>query len=141
MGDEGFGPHTIQLLQQKNLPDHVEALDGGTAATKMFSLLGGDVDKLVIIDTIQAGGKPGTVYRKHLGNISTLKPRWGVSQHQLGVEEAILIAKLEEKLPKDVVLIGVEPKTVSLGIGLSEEVVKAIPKVLEFVMEEVHKNC
>ncbi|RLG71272.1 MAG: hydrogenase maturation protease [Methanobacteriota archaeon] len=140
MGDEGIGIHIINLLREKNLPNHVEIVDGGTAATKIFHFLEG-VTKLVVVDAIRTGGKPGTIHRKQIKNVSTLRPSWGFSQHQLGVGEAMLMTKLEGKLPENIVLVGVEPKDVSPGTRLSREVAMAIPKVLEFVMEEVHKEC
>jgi hydrogenase maturation protease len=57
--DEGIGVHIARKLQKQQLPDNVEVIDGGTASLDVF-LSWQKPYKLIVIDAIKGGRKPGT---------------------------------------------------------------------------------
>ena len=68
MGDEGIGVRAIQALEHESLPKDVTLIDGGTA----FPALAGDLtdySKLIIVDAVNGGASPGTIYRFQLEEI------------------------------------------------------------------------
>lgn len=60
--DEGIGVHVAQWLQEKNLPGNVEVIDGGTSSLDILLLQEGPY-KLVVVDAMKTGKKPGTIYK------------------------------------------------------------------------------
>ena len=56
--------------------------------------------------------------------------------HQLGVQDMLAIADLEGCNP-DVVIIGMEPKDISLGLELSNVVREMLPHIADMVAKEL----
>ena len=134
--DEGIGVHAINALKRENeLPENVELIDVGTStldALQMFD----DLDKLIVIDAVKGGGKPGTIYKFKPGEICSVN-RVATSLHQLGFIEALSIAERLGKVPRDVIIIGIEPKEVSSGLELSPEIEEKIPKIIQLARKMV----
>ncbi|MBN1383636.1 MAG: HyaD/HybD family hydrogenase maturation endopeptidase [Elusimicrobia bacterium] len=149
MGDEGIGVHVVQELQ-KNYSAHVkidsnttkhsiEFIDGGTAALDVLMSIG-SVDKLIIIDTIKKGGRPGDIYRFHSKLVEKIFDRLeknNTSLHDLGVIEALKIAEAIEQIPREIVFIGIEPKDIKPKMELSAAVKKEIPKIMKVILAEL----
>jgi hydrogenase maturation protease len=138
--DEGIGVHVAQQLSKYDLPDNVEVIDGGTSGLDVLLSEEGSY-KLVVIDAIRTGKKPGTVYKTKY-----LAPRfiWGVpvgqskiSLHQLSLIDALVAAEKMGCLPEEIVIIGVEPAEVDLGLELTEKVARSVPEVIKKVLEEI----
>lgn len=131
--DEGIGVRVIEALRERPLPGQVELLDMGTATMNLAFYLSG-VSKLVIVDALRAGQKPGTVYRC---SPEDLVPQEGgpVSLHDLGVVEALSMSKKLGHSP-EVVIIGIEPKTIDWGMELTDEIKKEVPNIVNVVLKE-----
>ena len=138
--DEGIGVHVAHELQKYDLPSNVEIIDGGTAGLDILLLQEG-LYKLVVIDAIKAGNKPGTIYKtKYLAPQFIAGFSAGQSQvslHQFGLVDALTAAEKMNCAPEEMVIIGVEPGEVDLGLELTEKVARSIPEVFEHVLEEI----
>lgn len=133
--DEGVGIHLIQKLKETEIGEGVELVDGGTSLLD-FIPQAEDVSKLIIVDAIKLGGKPGTTYKICVDD-SLLKGAKGItSLHQLGVVETLAIAQKMGKLPHTVI-IGIEPKEISYGLELSPEIVREMGKMVNLILDEV----
>jgi len=131
--DEGMGVHIIQTMENMELPNHIELLDIGTSTMDLISHLEG-VKKLVVIDAMEAGGAPGTIYKCRPEDLLP-KDEGPISLHDIGLLESLSMAdKMGMKI--DTVVIGVEPKVLDWGMELSEEVKSKIPTVIEVVLKE-----
>ena len=136
--DEGLGVHALAALQEKfSMDQQVELVDGSTDG---MSLLGPveDTDYLIVIDAINAGKDGGHIIELHGNDIPAY---YGIkmSIHQLGFQEVLLASKLREKYPKNIVMIGMQPTSLELGIGLSETNEAQLPKLLKLVEQQVNK--
>ena len=124
------------------LPPNVEAIDCGSSGLRVLDALDG-ASKAIIIDAVKAGGKPGDVYRLGIEEVleEERKLLKLISLHQFDLIAALRVGQLTSvyKLPKDIVVIGVEPKALEFGLELSDEVKRAIPKAVELILEEVKK--
>jgi hydrogenase maturation protease len=138
--DEGIGVHVAQQLSKYDLPDNVEVIDGGTAGLDILLSQEG-LYKLVVVDAVRAGKKSGTVYKTKY-----LAPRFvrgfpvgqsKISLHQFNLLDALAVAEKMGCLPEEVVIIGVEPGEVDLGLELTEKVARSVPEVIEKVLEEI----
>lgn len=138
MMDDSVGVRAIDELERRyHFPEGVELLDGGTSGIELLSYFG-DRDYLIIIDALKSGFAPGTVVRVE-GDDVPARFMTRISPHQLGLSDVLAAATISGRLPENLVLFGVEPKTVELGLGLSSEVRAALDKVVGVVMEELRR--
>jgi hydrogenase maturation protease len=126
LGDDGFGPNVIGILQAKwDFPATVELIDAGTPGLDLADLLCGR-EVVVLVDAVNTGGTPGQMrccLGSELDGVLALQPR--VSGHDPALGDALAIARLAGGGPREVLLVGVVPETVELGVGLSESVAAA----------------
>lgn len=133
--DDGFGPAVIEELKKAFLPGNVKAVDAGTAGPDyVFSMLDPrETKKLIIIDIVDFGSAPGeTTLIKFTdmprNRIHDAEPG-GISESLQSIKDYI-----------EVIVIGCQPKNavkLTMEIGLSHEVRKAIPKALRMVFDLV----
>jgi len=138
--DEGVGIHVVQKMKKMHLFRrarfrNVEIMDGGTAGLDLLSYMEGR-KKVIVIDSVRGGRKPGTIYRLTPENLKTDTNKI-LSLHQIDFQQALHLAGQLGKYP-EAVIIGIEPKDFSSwGMELSPVIRKRIPKIIELVMEEV----
>lgn len=134
MGDDGAGVHAARLLRGR-LPAGVELVEGGVCTLDLLGFLDGR-DKAVFIDAIDAGDRPGSVYRFNPDRLRELKNP-ASSLHDLGVYELILAARLLDQCPGELVIISVQIGRVEAGTELSPAVAGALPGLARLVLAEV----
>lgn len=140
--DEGIGVRVVEQLQKQSLPSNIDVIDGGTASLDVL-LLAQNIDKLVIIDALKAGNKPGSIYkasfdasqRKEIEN--AFEHDCKISLHQMGLIDALAAAEKTNCAPKEIVIIGVEPQEIDYGLELTDEVKKKIPEIVSIVLKEI----
>jgi len=133
--DEGIGVHVAHALQEAPSPADVEmeVLDGGTLPDAPLAF--GEVDKLVVVDAVQGGGKPGAIYRFYPEDIR-LDNDMLTSLHQMSLLENLWLMDKFSQKPKDVVIVGIEPEDMSCGLELSPKLQQRIPQIIKVVLEE-----
>ncbi len=134
--DEGVGVHVAQRLQGKDLPPHVEVVDGGTAGLDLLDEIEGR-EKVIVVDTVKAGQPPGTLYRFSSDDAEE-QEKSRLSLHDIDMTDLLRLADLLGVEKPSVVVIGVEAKDIeTASMELSPEVEAQIPKVIELVMKEI----
>lgn len=138
MMDDSAGVRVVEELEKRYcFPEGVELLDGGTSGIELLSYIG-DRDNLIIIDALKSGLPPGTVVRVE-GEDVPARFMTRISPHQLGLSDVLAAATISGRLPRNLVLFGVEPQIVSLGLGLSKEVRASLDKLVGTVIEELER--
>jgi len=133
--DEGVGPRAIEELSRRyRFSPEVQLLEGGTAG---FSLLPRiiEADRLLVLDAIQAGEPPGSLLALD-GNSLPAACGKKLSPHQIGLGDVLAVARLYGG-PKEIAVLGVEPQSLNLGIGLSSRVAQALEKLIEAVIHQL----
>ncbi len=133
--DEGFGVKLLYLLKAKyDFPENVVLIDGGTAGIFLSPEID-YLDKLLIVDVVKAKGEPGEIkiYEKEDFFIDRLPLK--LSPHQLGLQEVLLLNEIKGTCPEDVKLIGIVPKSIETGTGLTPELEEKLPEVEKKVLE------
>ena len=132
--DEGVGVHAVRALEEMDLPPGVEVIDGGTATMELLPVFQ-EAERIIVIDALRGGEKPGTIYRLSPDDLmgETERP---LSLHQVGLLEVLGMARQLGGEPQ-VVIIGVEPKEISWGMELTPEVEARLPRVIDAVFEEL----
>ncbi len=140
--DEGVGVHVAQKLQELALPCNVEVMDGGTACLDVLLLAQG-IEKLVVIDAMRGGKEAGTIYKARLKTEERDKLQQifssdsKLSLHQMGLVDALAAAEKMNCAPKEIVIIGVEPRKMDWGLELTDEVKQRVLEITNIVLKEV----
>lgn len=132
LGDEGVGVHAAQALAQEKLADGVEVVEVGTAFLDALPALEG-ANRIIVLDAMNAEGKPGTVYRILLDHCE----RRDVLYSLHGFDIFRMLELSENRNDPEVVVFGMEPAHIGWSTELSAPVSKALFYLLEAVREEV----
>ncbi len=133
--DEGLGIHAVRALQERGLPEGVEAIDGGTSAIDILPFLE-QVDLLIILDAVAGREVPGTLYRMGLADIGYEQQRH-MSLHDINVPVVLQLCEAMGKKPPETLIIGLQPAVIEEGLELSPEVAAALPRLVDFVLKQV----
>lgn len=138
MRDDGVGVHVIRHLEEQGVPEGVELIDGGTHSYDLLDIFA-EADIVIVIDAIQAGGEPGTIYRAPLDELG-LQPSGdaATSLHDLNFIEAVHMLRLMGHDPQFIVF-GIQPLEMCLNLELSPLVAEKVPRVAELIQEEIQR--
>jgi hydrogenase maturation protease len=134
--DDGAGIAAIhKLIREYAMPEGVVVLDGGTLGLSLLPLVD-SADQLILVDAIQAEGPPGTQVRIEGEDVAPAVYE-RLSPHQIGVADLLAGASLLDRYPDRVVILGVVPESMDLGLERTHAVEAAIPELVERVVEEL----
>jgi hydrogenase maturation protease len=131
--DEGVGVHAVRLLAEQALPPGIDILDGGTSGADLVDHLDGRT-KVVVIDAALGDGAPGTVYRCEGDEL--IEQTSALSLHEFGLVESLRLAKQLGCSPGRVIVLGIQPATMEVGMDLSPTIAAVLPSVLQLALEE-----
>jgi hydrogenase maturation protease len=93
---------------------------------------------VVLVDAVRSGGSaPGTIFRFDAGAQPLPRTLCRATGHDLGVAETIELARVLGRLPRRLVVIGIEGESFGIGSGLSPPVQGSIDSALEAVRAEL----
>ena len=133
-GDDGFGPAVTELLD--HLPDGVEVIETGIGGVALLQELMAGCDGLVLIDAMDRGEPPGTVF--------VIEPEVAEGVHVPDVhlanpDRVLMMAKTMGVLPERVLIVGCQVAEVDdLGEGLSPQVRGALGTAVARIEETVN---
>jgi hydrogenase maturation protease len=140
MGDEGVGVHLIHKMEEMQLPEYMDLLDGGTGGFFLMNVFD-EYGTVIFVDATMDGKEGGT--------IAQIRPKFAadfpnvLSVHDVGLKDMIEVLYLQDKLP-DMHLItisveGIMPMTVGMTGKVENSIPAAIQKILELA-EDLHRN-
>ena len=132
LGDDGLGAVAVHLLTRRyQVPDGVTVLDGGTLGLALLPYLE-DAEAVILVDAIRADGPPGGFVRI-TGEEVAPAVSTRLSPHQIGVADLLDGARWHHRYPQRLVLLGLVPARLELGVKRSPAVEAAIPELVERV--------
>jgi len=134
LGDEGIGVHVVRELAGQNFTFPVEIIEAGTVPDCWQREE--PVSKLIVIDAVRGGGEPGAIYRFSPGDVE-FETCLTTSIHQLSFVDSFKLSEISGNKPEEIVIIGVEPKKITWGTELSDELRSRISDVVKTVLKEV----
>jgi hydrogenase maturation protease len=135
LSDEGVGIHVVNRLMGMTIPPGVEVIDGGVNGLGLMGALR-ETDRLIVIDAVRTGEAPGSIYRFSIEDLTTYPERYTMSIHETGIVDVLHLSGLLGRTPKTTI-IGVEPKSLEMGMELSPEIHARIPRVIELIFDEL----
>ena len=130
--DDGVGIHVVDRLNE--VASYIDTLDVALGSIEILEAMKGR-DRVFIVDAIQAGGEPGTIYRVNLSR-GEEPPR---ITHSHGVD-LLTTLRLGDSLfpgqmPREIVLLAVEAEDVTtLSESCTSKVQAAVEKVVEIIL-------
>ncbi len=132
-GDDGLGPLVIEKLKNEKLPENVEVEDFGSGVFALLNKIE-QYEKIIVVDAIKREGNPGEVYNFEL---SDLKKGKLTNIHETKIDKIVLVAK-ELGVETKILIVGCEPKSMEYEVGLSKEVEKAIPEIIDLIVASIN---
>lgn len=135
MGDDGFGCEVAGQLSQQTIPAAVDVVDFGIRGLDLSYALMDGYDGVILIDAVDRGGAPGSIYRiapdfdpTESGMTAASEPM--IAPHEMDPVKVLrFAASLEGQCPR-VLLVACQPKYLGGDegyMGLSEPVTAAVP--------------
>ena len=91
----------------------------------------------IVIDAARSGNPPGVVQRFDAGHERLPAETFRGSTHAFGLYQAIEVASSLDRLPARLIVLAIEGRDFTAGIGLSEEVERAIPAAVAAVVRDI----
>lgn len=135
LADEGIGIHLIQELQKEFLPPGVELVDGGTAGIDLLYILE-TAGYVIIVDCIEAGEEPGTIFRIPVDELLLESPGQLISLHDINLTGVLFMAKRLNKLPPTLIF-GIQPEVIGYQTELTPTLQKTLPRLVQLIKKEI----
>jgi len=138
LGDDGFGVEVAGKLAARPLPTGAVVLDIGVRALHLAFELLDRPKRLLIIDAVDRGESPGTVFlmEPHIdpGAVG------GVADaHSMNLETVVTAVRNLGGVVPPLLLVGCQPEFVGERMGLSAVVQDAVPRAVALVEATVAK--
>lgn len=131
-GDEGFGVEAIRQFEREGeYPESVRFVDGGTQGIYLLDYIE-SCDAVMVFDALIPLDFENDVYVYNKHEMPAFIHR-KMSSHQMGLSELIGLANLRGNMPERFVLIGIPPRNLDLGSGLT-------PEARELLVQAVRKG-
>jgi hydrogenase maturation protease len=143
MRDLSVGPALVLWLRGLEWPTGVEIDDlsfGPIAVVQRFQDRPGWFDRVVFVAAVERGRRPGQVYtyRWHGDRPDDDEVQRRVNEAVTGVislDNLLIIAQYFEVLPRDVIVVEVEPEDAGWGPGFSPSVEAVLGEVIDTVRQ------
>jgi len=138
LGDDGIGWKVVEEVESRILPESQPIIEidylslGGLALMERLT----GYKQAIIVDAILSGNNPsGTVSVHNLAELPDHSNGHTASSHDTSLQTAIKMAQeLGEKLPENIIVVGIEAKNVyDFTDTFTPQVEAAIPEAVEIV--------
>jgi len=134
LSDEGAGVKAVEELERRHdCSSAVQIIDGGTMGLELLPYFE-ERSHILIIDAVKTGKKPGTIVRI---DDPPAYFRSRTSPHQIGLADVLGIAAITDNLPRNITLFGIEPKQLSTGLSLSDEISQNLSRLVDMIAAEL----
>lgn len=151
-GDDGFGVAVARELEGLEFPASVDVSEVGISGVSMAQDLLDEYDALVLVDAMERGEAPGTLYveRAEVPDLDDYSKReiggFAADMHQTDPSKVLVLGEALGVLPELTILVGCEPlDTDDLEDSLSDPVREAVPTAVEriefLVAELLEGSC
>jgi hydrogenase maturation protease len=121
MSDEGVGVHVVNEFQKRyQTPDHVEIVDGGAAGLDLIPFIEGR-ERVLMVDAVNFDREPGFIDTLENDEIP-IRLTQKASMHHLGLMDVLCIVRMSGNMPRELCIIGIQPKSLELGIDMTPEI-------------------
>lgn len=142
-GDEGIGPHLVNLIDNKYKfasPEHtLDIIDGGTLAQRLIPIIT-EYDKVILVDCVNVDeGKVGDVYTFSFDDVPNYIT-WNGSAHEVEMLQTLQMIEMIGDLPP-VQIVGVIPYVIGENstFSMTPEVIEASKLMERVILDQLSK--
>jgi|YNPNPStandDraft_1061719.scaffolds.fasta_scaffold00327_11 hydrogenase maturation protease len=130
--DDGVGLIILDNIRKRmiNPPCDIDYLDAGTPGVRLIHYIS-RYDVVVLIDAVDFNGEPGECILSTPEELESRKKTSNVSTHEEDVLNILKLGKNISEYPDELYIFGVQPSITSVGIGLSYELERALPRIVD----------
>jgi hydrogenase maturation protease len=143
--DDGFGSEVVKRLEARELPEEAAVFDFGTGGLDLAYETMRGYDALLLIDVSRQGGEPGTLYVMEVAKDDVeagIEDGQVINPHAMDPQTVLRFLKTLGAWPGKVVVVACEPAQVEeMGLGLSDEVERAVEGAVGVVVETIDELC
>lgn len=136
LGDDGVGAAAVARLERDyRIPPEVRLVEGGTLGLSLLDEIA-EAGHVILVDAVATDEEPGTLVRLDGADVmDAVRDR--LSVHQVGVADLLNAARLIGRYPASVVLLGLVPGRIGLGVGRTSVVDAALDELTDAILREV----
>ena len=136
LADDGLGAAAVARVERDYcVPPGVQLVDGGTLGLSLLDLLT-DSEHVILVDAVRTDGPPGTLVRLDGKDVhDAVRDR--LSPHQVGVADLLDAARLIDRYPTAVTLLGLVPDAIDLAVARSSAVDGGLDELVSAIVREV----
>lgn len=139
-GDDGVGSVVARRIRARSYPGVSVMEQTGQAADLIGVWQALNPSKVYVVDAMSSGAAPGTIRRFDVQDAPLPAAfRSGTSTHDLGLVQAVELARVLGCLPPRVIVYGIEGQCFDLGAALSAEVEAAALQTAEQIIQEIRQ--
>ena len=136
LGDDGIGAAAVDRLERDyHIPPEVRLVEGGTLGLSLLDEIA-QARHVILVDAVATDSPPGSLVRLDGSDVMDAV-RERLSVHQVGVADLLNAARLIGRYPASVVLLGLVPGSIRLGVGRTRLVDAALDVLVSAVLREV----
>ncbi len=136
LSDEGVGVHAVNAIRERYIfSSDVEIIDGGTMGLDLLPLFQ-DGDRILIIDAVdfrRSAGHIGVIEGDAIPSVLNSK----LSVHHIGLSDLLFTAKLTRPAPPEVCLIGIQPKSLEVGLDMTQEIHGQLDSIINLAVQKL----
>ena len=135
-GDDALGPNVVLKLNELfKENDNVIVFDGGTVPENYTGLIRKEKPShIILVDAVEMKKDPGYIRVVQKDEIAN----YNISTHAMPV--SFLIKFMETTIGAEIILVGVQPKSMELAEEISKEVEKSIEIVTNVLFEVLNSS-
>ncbi|MGH9366821.1 MAG: HyaD/HybD family hydrogenase maturation endopeptidase [Thermoanaerobaculia bacterium] len=134
-GDDGLGVDAVlQLQREYDAPEGARVLDGGTLGLALLPEIE-LAERAILVDAVRDEAPVGSFVRLEGDHVAPAVAA-RLSPHQVGVADLLEAARWLGRYPKSVLLLGLVPGSIELGLERSAAVEANLRLLVERVVEE-----
>ena len=132
-----MGVRCVEYLKNKSLGKGIKIIDGATLGYDLLEEIKG-FEKIVLVDAVDMGKEPGYITSFGAEQLLNMSSDKKFSLHEIGLTDVIQLGKKMGYDLSNVRIVGIQPKDISWGDGLSEVIKEKLPTLAEKVLSETH---
>ncbi len=137
--DDGFGIIAARRFAEAGVPEGVRVYEAGIGGIGLVQELMDGYETLIIVDAVERGGCPGTVYllETEVPDLDQMdaghRREFLADMHYTVPSKALIMARALGVLPPRVYILGCQPKEWGLGMELSRPVEEGVAEAVELL--------
>ena len=135
-GDDGAGVAVVRHLAGK-VPAGVSVIEQSGEGCALMDAWEG-AERVIIADAVQSGASPGMIVRIEAHAQQIPSDFFHYSSHAFSLAEAVEMARALERLPKRLIVYGIEGENFQSGTQMSPAVNAAVNAVCAQIEKECH---